>query len=222
MLLLLATTLLPVAARGDDVTTLSRLAPRLSRTAISEALTAMQCARAKGIGAEADRLAIIDYTRSSKQKRMWVFDLARKRLLFEELVAHGKGSGDDVPTKFSNRHGSYQTSLGLFLTDETYEGGHGQSLKLLGLSGGLNDRALERKIVMHGADYVDDGVADKLGRLGRSLGCPAVRREVAWSMIETLKEGQFVFAYGPGSHLAKRCEYVRLASNDEVAPTTRR
>lgn len=209
--------LLPGTSRADDTTTLALLAPELSRSAISEALTAMRCAKSKGIGTEAERLAIIDYTRSSQQPRLWVFDLASKKVLFEELVAHGKGSGDDVPTAFSNRNGSHQSSLGLFLTDETYEGGHGCSLKLLGLNSGLNDAALERRIVMHGADYVDPGVAQKLGRLGRSFGCPAVRREVAQPVIDTLKEGQFLYAYGPGSAAAKRCEAVRLASIDEHA-----
>lgn len=220
-LLLAATALLASASassagnvQADETARLARLAPDLSRTAISEAVTAMQCAKAKGIGSRAERLGIIDYTRSSQQPRLWIFDLQRNSVLFEELVAHGKGSGDDVPTEFSNRNGSHQSSLGLFLTDETYEGGHGCSLKLLGLSAGLNDAALERKIVMHGADYVDTGVAQKLGRLGRSFGCPAVRREVAEPVIDTLKEGQFLYAFGPGSAAAKKCETVNIASRD--------
>jgi len=209
----------PVASRAearpvDEAARLARLAPDLSRTAISEAVTAMQCAKAKGIGAQAERLAIIDYTKSSQQPRLWIFDLTRNSVLFEELVAHGKGSGEDVPTEFSNRNGSHQTSLGLFLTDETYQGGHGCALKLLGLNSGLNDAALERRIVMHGADYVDSEVAQKLGRLGRSFGCPAVRREVAQPVIDTLKEGQFLYAYGPGSAAAKKCETINVASRD--------
>lgn len=207
----------PCAHAADEATALARLAPGLSRPAISEALTAMKCAKAKGIGTDAHRLAIIDYTLPSQEPRLWVFDLARNKVLFEELVAHGKGSGDDVPTTFSNRNGSHQSSLGLFLTDETYEGGHGESLKLLGLNRGLNDAALKRRIVMHGAAYVDADVAQKLGRLGRSFGCPAVRREVAQPVIDTLKEGQFLYAYGPGSSAAKRCEAITVASNDRVA-----
>lgn len=213
--------LVATAADADQATTLAHLAPGLARPAISEALIAMHCAKAKGIGSDADRLAIIDYTRSSSEPRLWIFDLDHNRVLFKELVAHGKGSGDDIPTKFSNRNGSLQSSLGLFLTDEVYEGGHGFSLKLLGLSGRLNDAALERKIVMHGADYVDEGVAEKLGRLGRSFGCPAVRREVALPVIDTLKEGQFLYAYGPGSSIAKRCEAVKVASNDEHTSESR-
>lgn len=213
-LLLALAALLPVpAARADEVATLARLAPGLSRIAISEALTAMQCAKAKGIGTEADRLAIVDYTRPSRQHRLWIFDLQRHALLFEELVAHGRKSGDDVATEFSNRNGSYKSSLGLFLTDEVYEGGHGPSMKLVGLSGRLNDAAMQRKIVLHGAWYVDEEHAEKYGRLGRSLGCPAVRPEVAVPIIDTLKEGQFLYAYGPGSSVAKKCEGVALASN---------
>jgi hypothetical protein len=217
LLPLAATILLAGAASGsEEAEVLSRLAPALSKTAITEALAAMRCAKAKGIATEAERLAIIDYTRSSMQHRLWVFDLKHKQVLFEELVAHGKKSGDDVPTSFSNRNGSHQSSLGLFLTDETYEGGHGSSLKLLGLNRGLNDAALERKIVMHGADYVDPEVAQKLGRLGRSYGCPAVRREVAQPVIDTLKEGQFLYAYGPGSAAARKCDLVTLAANEHT------
>jgi hypothetical protein len=179
----------------------------------------MRCAKAKGLGADADRLAIVDYTRPSTQRRLWIFDLQRKALLFKELVAHGKKSGDDMATEFSNRNGSYKTSLGLFLTDEVYEGGHGQSMKLVGLSGKLNDAAMERRIVMHGAWYVNPDHAQKYGRIGRSLGCPAVRPAVAKPIIETLKEGQFLYAYGPGSSVAKKCETIALASNTGSKPT---
>lgn len=221
-MLLASLAAVPAARALDEATALARLAPGLSRGAITEALSAMQCAKAKGIGTEADRLAIIDYTRSSMEPRLWIFDLDRKQVLFKELVAHGKGSGDDIPTKFSNRNGSLQSSLGLFLTDEVYKGGHGSSLKLVGLSGHLNDAAMKRRIVLHGAAYVDEDLSGKLGRLGRSFGCPAVRREVALPVIETLKEGQFLYAYGPGSSIAKRCETVKLASNEEPAPVSRR
>lgn len=211
--LLLAAVLLATGrpAVADQADALAHLAPGLKRSAISEALTAVSCAKANGVGIDANRLAIIDYTRSSMHSRLWVFDLQRNELLFEELVAHGKKSGDDVPTAFSNRNGSYKSSLGLFLTDETYDGGNGYSLKLHGLSGPLNAAAMDRKIVMHGAPYVDPEVAVKLGRLGRSLGCPAVRLEVAHPLIDAIKEGQFLYAYGPGSAAAKKCDTRALA-----------
>lgn len=204
-------------AQADDAATLAALVPELSRAAIAEALAAVDCAKAQGIAPHADRLAIVDYTRSSQERRLWIFDLQQNRVLFQEFVAHGKGSGFDVPTEFSNRNASHQTSLGLFVTDETYQGGNGYSLKLRGLSGPLNDRALERRIVMHGADYVDPDKARQRGRLGRSFGCPAVRPQVARPIIDTLKEGQFLYAYGPGSAAAENCECVALASREERA-----
>lgn len=216
LLLLAVATVLPLrAARADEAATLAGLAPTLSRAAIAEALAAISCAKAKGIAPDARRLAIVDYTRSSQEKRLWIFDLQQNKVLFSEFVAHGKGSGFDVPTEFSNHEGSHQSSLGLFLTDETYQGGHGYSLKLLGLSGSLNNLAFERKIVMHGADYVDPDKARQFGRLGRSFGCPALRPQVVRPIIDTLKEGQFLYAYGPGSAAAKKCETVALALPEE-------
>jgi hypothetical protein len=202
-------------ARADEAATLVALAPGLPQAAIHEALAAIDCAKAKGIAPNADRLAIVDYTRSSLEPRMWIFDLQHSRVLFQEFVAHGKGSGEDIPTEFSNLNGSHQTSLGLFLTDDTYQGGNGYSLKLRGLSGRLNDLALARNIVMHGADYVNPNTANPTGRLGRSWGCPAVRPQVARPIIDTLKQGQFLYAYGPGSAAAENCENVALVLAEE-------
>lgn len=200
------------AAHAYEVEKLVGLAPGLSASAIREALAAVDCAKARGIAPEAHRLAIVDYTRPSVEPRLWIFDLVQKKVLFEEFVAHGRGSGLDVPTSFSNRPSSYKTSLGLFVTDETYEGGNGYSLRLHGLTRSLNDHAFDRKIVMHGAPYVNPEKAREAGRLGRSLGCPAVRPQVARSIIDTLKEGQFFYAYGPGSSAAKSCESIQPLS----------
>jgi hypothetical protein len=211
-LLSLAATLVAVPAAHSSE--LEKLAPGLSAAAIREALAAVDCAKAKGIAPEANRLAIVDYTRPSVEPRLWIFDLAQKKVLFEEFVAHGRGSGEAMATEFSNRPSSYKTSLGLFVTDETYEGGNGYSLKLRGLSGALNDLAFSRRIVMHGAPYVNPVKAKQYGRLGRSLGCPAVRPQVARSIIDTLKEGQFFYAYGPGSAAAKTCDSIVVASNE--------
>jgi len=194
-----------------DVQTLARQAPQLKPVILDEALGAVECARRYGIGNSARYLSVIDYTRSSQLPRLWVFDLDRQKLKYEEYVAHGKNSGDDVPTAFSDREGSLQSSLGLFLTDTTYTGGHGISLLLHGLDRDLNQNAFERKIVMHGAPYVNPAVAASLGRLGRSWGCPAVRTEVAAPMIDMLKEGQFIYAYGPGSDESGGCDFDKLA-----------
>ncbi len=196
---------------ADEAALIRELAPDINPSAISEAVSAMKCAQKNGIGEEASRLAIIDYTIPSRNQRLWVLDLKNRKLLFEEHVAHGKGSGEDIPNRFSNRNGSHQTSLGLFLTDETYEGGNGYSLRLQGLSRGFNESAMDRLIVMHGAPYVNPAAAQKLGRLGRSWGCPAVRTEVAQPIIDTLKFGQFIYAYGPGTARLSTCKTENLS-----------
>lgn len=143
------------------------------------------------------RLTIIDYSRPSTEPRLWVLDVPGGRVLFHELVAHGKNSGEDRATSFGNDAGSLKTSLGTFVTAETYRGKHGYSLKLDGLDEGVNDRARERAIVFHGADYVSEAFARRQGRLGRSWGCPALRQDVAAEVIDAIKDGSVVFAAGP-------------------------
>jgi hypothetical protein len=196
--------------KADDVALISRIAPKINPIVITEAVSAMKCAQNKGVGKNASRIAIIDYTIPSKKPRLWVVDLKAQKLLFEEHVAHGQGSGADIPNAFSDRDGSHQTSLGLFLTDATYQGGNGYSLKLQGLSKGFNESAMRRLIVMHGARYVNPVAAIAMGRLGRSWGCPAVRTEVAKPMIDTLKQGQFIYAHGPGTAQLSSCKTENL------------
>jgi len=128
---------------------------------------------------------------------MWVFDLERRRLLFREWVAHGRNSGEDQTRRFSNSEGSHMSSLGGFVAAETYDGQNGYSLRLDGLEQGFNDQARQRAIVIHGAPYIDPVQARRQGRLGRSLGCPAVRPGVARPLIDALAGGTFVFAYYP-------------------------
>jgi hypothetical protein len=128
---------------------------------------------------------------------LWIFDLSAHRLLYNELVAHGRNSGENLATSFSNDLGSAQTSLGLFRTLGTYFGHDGYALRMDGLEPGVNDNAFNRDIVIHGADYVNASLAQSQGRIGRSLGCPAVRRAVAPKVINALKGGQYVFAYYP-------------------------
>lgn len=154
----------------------------------------MQCAVNHG-AKPSQRLAVIDYSRPSTEKRLYIFDLKRQRLLLRDYVAHGKASGENLATRFSNRVNSHQTSLGLFLGAESYRGKHGYSLRMDGLEPGVNDRARERAIVIHGADYVNPRWIPKQGRIGRSLGCPAVRQGVARQVVDQLKGGQFVFAW---------------------------
>ena len=162
------------------------------------ALSAASCAVRSGDIADLSTLTVIDYSRPSTQKRLWVFDVQRRALLYEELVAHGSGSGQNLATAFSNVNNSHQSSLGLFrTTDETYVGRNGYSLRLHGLDAGFNDRAYERAIVMHGAPYVSDDFAKAQGRLGRSWGCPALREGIAREVIDTVKGTGLVFAYYP-------------------------
>jgi hypothetical protein len=153
-------------------------------------------------------LTVIDYSRPSTSPRLWVLDLERQRVLYEELVAHGRGSGDNHPTRFSNEPGSHQTSLGLFVTADTYVGRNGYSLRLRGLEPGVNDRALERAIVIHGAPYVAPARERSRGRLGRSWGCPALRPSVAREVIDTIKEGSLVFAYYPDERWLRASRFV--------------
>jgi hypothetical protein len=169
----------------------------LSPVVLRAALDAVAGAQARGITGRNDLLTVIDYSLPSTQPRLWVLDLAKGNVLFHELVAHGAGSGDNYATQFSNVNDSRQTSLGLFLTGGTYEGGNGYSLKLRGLDAGLNDLAETRHIVMHGAWYVSPEHARSHGRLGRSWGCPALSEQIAPQVIDTIKGGSFVYSYFP-------------------------
>ena len=185
------------AAPVSDAAVLQRLAPDADPKVLAQAYSAVQCAQASGVGEQAQRLAVIDYSRSSREPRLWVFDLQQGKLLYREHVAHGQGTGADRAEHFSNRPGSLQSSLGLFLTADTYQGRNGYSLRMEGLEAGINDQAMARAIVMHGAPYVDPQGAQRMGRLGRSWGCPAVRVAVARPMIDHMKSGQFLFSYYP-------------------------
>lgn len=189
---------LPAAAAGGTelVRALTVVAPTLDRSVLRRAVAAMNCALDRGLE-RAERLAIIDFSLPSSEQRLWIFDLSQRELLLNELVAHGQGSGQNVASRFSNVSGSHQSSIGLFRTSESYRGRHGYSLRMDGLEAGINDLARERAIVIHGADYVDPQWIDRQGRIGRSQGCPAVRQEVASTVVDTLKDGQFLFSWYP-------------------------
>lgn len=167
-----------------------------AREALEAAVRAYDRAQQDGRIAHPGLLTLIDYTRPSVDRRLWVIDLRSGDVLFNELVAHGRGSGDNVATAFSNDDNSHMSSLGLFVTRDAYVGHNGYSLRLDGLDPGLNDHALARAIVIHGAAYVSEAFGKQIGRLGRSWGCPAVRPEVARTLIDTIKNGTVVFAYG--------------------------
>jgi hypothetical protein len=189
----------PLPAAADvrvDLATLQLAATRagLRPEVLRLALAARARAVAGGVPAR-PVLTVIDYSLASRERRLWVLDLAHARILAHELVAHGRGSGDDLARRFSNRPGSLQSSLGTFVTGPVYHGRHGLSLRLRGLDPGLNDQAEARAIVVHGAPYVSETVARKLGRLGRSQGCPALSPDVAARVIDLIRGGTVLFAY---------------------------
>lgn len=195
-------------AEGGLAGRLSAAAPAANPAVLQLAARAADCARRMGRLDAVGNLAVIDYSRPSSEPRLWVFDAAHGRLLFQELVAHGRGTGDRLAEKFSNREGSHMTSLGLFRTAETYQGNNGYSLRLHGLEQGINDNALARAIVMHGAPYVSRVLAARMGRIGRSWGCPALRPEVARSVIDTLKGGAVIFAYYPDTQWLRKSQFL--------------
>jgi hypothetical protein len=144
-----------------------------------------------------DIIVIADLSQSSKSKRLYIIDIAKEATLFHTYVAHGRNTGDEYAPSFSNEPSSYKSSLGFYMTGNTYEGKHGLSLRLQGLDKGINDFAESRAIVMHGADYVSESFITRLGRLGRSQGFPAVSKELSAPIINTIKNGTCLFIYHP-------------------------
>jgi hypothetical protein len=171
---------------------LLKAAPKVTPRALQMALTALKRLQDAGNAVRSDRLMVIDYGKPSTEPRLWVFDLPQRRLLFEEPVAHGRNSGGDRSVRFSNDPGSLMSSLGVFLTGETYTGKHGLSLKLRGMEHGVNDMAMSRAIVIHAANYVS-----RNGAIGRSWGCPAVRPEITNALIDSVRGGTLLLAYYP-------------------------
>ncbi len=142
-------------------------------------------------------LTLIDFSKPSTEKRLFVIDMQTHRLLFASVVSHGKNSGENYATSFSNENGSHKSSLGFYLTGNTYQGRNGYSLILDGLEKGINDRARERAIVMHGAAYSNPSVIRSNGRLGRSFGCPAVPQALSRPIIDAIKGGSVLYIYAP-------------------------
>lgn len=144
-------------------------------------------------------LGLVDFTRSSHERRLYLIDMNQMKLIHQTYVAHGRNSGVDKAVHFSNTPGSFQSSPGFYTTGATYSGKHGYSLKLTGLQKGINDLAEPRAIVLHGADYANPEFIQQNGRLGRSLGCPAVPENEASDIINTLKTGACFCIYVPGT-----------------------
>lgn len=202
--------LVPILAVGAALlladTATATTAPRAE--VLTLALRAYRCAQSRGEVSK-PTLAVIDYSLPSTEKRLWILDTESGRVLQQELVAHGRESGDLVAERFSNAYASYQSSVGFFVARDTYTGSHGLSLRLAGLEPGFNDHADGRAIVMHGAWYVSEDHIARWGRLGRSLGCPAVAPEATASVIERLRGGAALFAYAPDPNWLERSPYLR-------------
>ena len=140
-------------------------------------------------------ITTIDFSRPSTEERIFIVDVENRKLLFQTFVAHGKNSGVNIATQFSNRSGTLKSSLGFFITAETYYGKHGYSLRLDGMEKGINDNARKRAIVVHGAKYVSDEFIKKYKRLGRSWGCPAVSDDLSKEIIDMIKGGSCLYIY---------------------------
>ncbi|RZJ71004.1 MAG: murein L,D-transpeptidase catalytic domain family protein [Flavobacterium sp.] len=165
-------------------------------------------------------LSIADFDQSSKKKRLYIIDLAKREMLLNTWVAHGQNSGFDDAIKFSNKNDSFTSSLGFYVTGEVYRGIHGRSLKLDGMDQGFNDNARSRSIVVHGASYVSEGTINALGRLGRSQGCPAVAPEVADQVINTIGDKTVLFINKSVNEYSSKYLDHTFAANFTTDPTT--
>lgn len=199
------------ARSGFDLNTevqhLSQAAPQLNKKVLKLALTAYQKASVKG-AVKKPVLTVIDYSLPSSKQRMWIFDIRKERLLYNTYVAHGQNSGMTTPNHFSNQPSSKATSLGTFVTRDTYMGSKGYSLNLRGLEKGFNDNAYNRRVVIHGAWYVEPEFIKKAGRAGRSWGCPSIAKTIAKPVINTIKGGSVVFAYYPDRNYLSHTGYA--------------
>jgi len=177
--------------------TINLLQYGLSREAFDYAWKGYQWLLEKEMISRTDYLTICDFSQSSGQKRLYVIDLANNKLIINTYVAHGKNSGSEYATRFSNKPESLQSSLGFYITSCTYTGEHGLSLRINGVDPGFNDKALERNIVIHGAAYVDGARAGNGIFMGRSWGCPAVPQKESTHIITTIKNGTCLFIFHP-------------------------
>lgn len=156
-----------------------------------------------------DTMTIIDYSLSANTKRLWVLDLRNLKVLYHELVAHGKNSGNVYASSFSNTSNSYKTSLGFFITGDIYKGKHEVSLRLFGMERKFNGNAFDRGIVIHGADYVSESFIAGNQRLGRSQGCPAVSQNVVNGLVSAIGNGTCLFAYYPNKTYLKSSHILK-------------
>jgi hypothetical protein len=182
---------------AEEMRAINKQAENIDQNVLKLSLIAYIKAHHRGMD-DKQLLTIVDYSKPSSERRLWVVDLKHEKVLFNTWVTHGKNSGNVTPTSFSNQRGSLKSSIGVFMTiDAPYVGSNGYSLRLVGLEHGINDNAYQRDIVVHGAWYADAAIAKKYGALGRSWGCLAVSDKLARPLINTIKDRTLVFVYYP-------------------------
>lgn len=184
----------------------------LSKQAYDYALRGFNTLRDMGKLTNDSIISIVDFSLSSAKKRLFVIDLKNYKVLFNTYVAHGRNSGAEYAQHFSNSFSSNKSSLGFFVTGETYNGEHGYSLHLEGEEKGFNDNAYKRAIVMHCANYVDENYIKSKGYIGRSLGCPAIPEDVYKPIIDEIKDGSCLFLYSPNNYYLSHSRFLRNAS----------
>ncbi|MCR9192896.1 MAG: murein L,D-transpeptidase catalytic domain family protein [Gammaproteobacteria bacterium] len=189
---------------------LSQAAPQLNRSVLKLALTAYKKAVLKG-DVKKPLLTVVDYSLPSSAQRMWIFDLHKDRLLYQTYVAHGVNSGNVTPTHFSNQSSSKASSLGTYVTEDAYIGSKGLSLNIKGLEKGFNDNAYNRRVVIHGAWYMNPSFIHSSGHAGRSWGCLALGEKISKPIINLLKGGSVLFAYYPDRNYLHHSGFVHVA-----------
>lgn len=169
----------------------------LSEEAFNYAMKGFNYLNNANLIAKKNIISIVDFSKSSAEKRLFIIDMITGQILFKSLVAHGRNSGNEYATRFSNMPESHQSSLGFYITLGTYNGGNGYSLRLKGCERGINDKAFERAIVIHGAAYVSNQFISNRGEAGRSYGCPALPNDLNKKIIDVIKNGSCLFLYHP-------------------------
>jgi len=158
-------------------------------------LKAYQTAEQRGLDRK-QLLTIIDYSKPSSVKRLWVIDLKHANILFNTWVTHGQNSGETNSDSFSNDTNSLKSSIGVFVTDNAYFSDHvGYALRVTGLERGINDNAYHRGVLIHGAWYASPIKSN--GAIGKSWGCMAVNKSISRPLINTIKNNTLVVAYYP-------------------------
>ncbi|MDP2420576.1 murein L,D-transpeptidase catalytic domain family protein [Sediminibacterium sp.] len=180
----------------------------INKNAIQHAFNAYEKLRLSGQILNQRYLTIADFSKPSSEKRLFIIDITKMELVLQTLVAHGRNSGTLFAKSFSNKNESFQSSLGFYLTGNIYKGKHGMSLKLSGIESGINDHAMQRAIVIHGANYVNNSLIKKQGYIGRSLGCPAVPQNEVKEIIQTIHGASLLYIYAPDNGYSKKSKLI--------------